>query len=76
MDVWFNGKVIQLLHTTQYMEAAVCVCVCVCVCDWVMSGWVYIPYERERERESVCVCVCDWVSEWVSVLVSECIFLT
>ena len=31
MDVWFNGKVIQLLHTTQYMEAAVCVCVCVCV---------------------------------------------
>ena len=39
MDVWFNGKVIQLLHTTQYMEAAVCVCVCVCVCDWV-SEWV------------------------------------
>ena len=77
MDVWFNGKVIQLLHTTQYMEAAVCVCVCVCVCDWV-SEWVsvYSLWERERERECECVCVCDWVSEWVSVLVSECIFLT
>ena len=39
MDVWFSGEVIQLLHTTQYMEAAVCVCVTESV-----SGWVYIPY--------------------------------
>ena len=77
MDAYGSTVRLSSYYTLHSIWRQPCVCVCVCVTELV-SGWVYIPYERERERERVCirVCVCDWVSEWGLMFYVVNLFLT